>query len=443
MTGWPALAPFRTRSFRYQWLADLGTAWALEMELLILGWYVLVESGSVAWLTLFGALMYVGTLLSPLMGTLGDRIGLRRVLATMRLCYALLAGVILWLAATGRLQPSLVLGVAFLAGLLKPTDIGLRTALVSASVPPAQLVAAMGVSRTTQDSARIGGALAGAGFMASLGMVSAYVVITTLYLLGAALTLKSAATRGALAAGGGSAGTAKTTGTTGRDESAASAATPAPPPAAAGPSSPWRDLKEGLQHVWFTPQLRAAMLLAALVNLCAFPLSGGLMPYIARDVFGLDQQGLGWLVASYAGGALMGSLTLSTLGARLHPARTMLLTCVLWHLCLLGLTLPVGVPVAMGLYMAAGLNQSLSMISLSVILLRTSEARFRGRVMGARMLAIYTLPVGLLVAGALIPIIGFRALVGVYVGSGLLLTGAIAWLWRHELLPRQARANIR
>ncbi|MBL8347825.1 MAG: MFS transporter [Rubrivivax sp.] len=427
MTGWPALAPFRTRSFRYQWPADLGTAWALEMELLILGWYVLVESGSVAWLTLFGALMYVGTLLSPLMGTLGDRIGLRRVLAAMRLCYALLAGVILWLAATGRLQPSLVLGVAFLAGLLKPTDIGMRTALVSASVPPAQLVAAMGISRTTQDSARVGGALAGAGFMASLGMVSAYVVITTLYLLGAALTLKSAAARGALGTGDGSATTA----------------TPAPPPAAAGLSSPWRDLKEGLQHVWFTPLLRAAMMLAALVNLCAFPLSGGLMPYIARDVFRLDQQGLGWLVASYAGGALMGSLTLSALGSRLRPARTMLLTCVLWHLCLLGLTLPVGVPVAMGLYMAAGLNQSLSMISLSVILLRTSEARFRGRVMGARMLAIYTLPVGLLVAGALIPWIGFRALVGVYVGTGLLMTGAIAWVWRRELLPRRAPANVR
>ncbi len=121
----------------------------------------------------------------------------------------------------------------------------------------------------------------------------------------------------------------------------------------------------------------------------------------------------------------------------------MLLTCVLWHLILLGLTLPVGVPVAMALYMAAGLNQSLSMISLSVILLRTSEVRFRGRVMGARMLAIYTLPVGLLVAGALIPWIGFRALVGVYVGTGLVMTGAIAWVWRRELLPRRAPANVR
>lgn len=403
---WPALAPFRTRSFRYQWPADLGTAWALEMETLILGWYVLVESGSVVMLTLFGALMYVGTLLAPLMGTLADRLGLRRVLATMRLAYALLASSILWLAATGRLEPSLVLGVAFVVGLIKPSDIGMRTALVSASVPSAHLVAAMGISRTTQDSARIGGALAGAGFMASQGMVSAYVAITILYVLGAWFTWSSGARQ------------------------------PAP---VAGAASPWHDLKEGLQHVWHTPQLRAAMLLAALVNLCVFPLSGGLMPYIARDVFLLDQRGLGWLVASFAFGALLGSVSLSAIGPRLHPARTMLLACALWHLSLLCLAWPVSLPIAMALYLVAGLNQSLSMVSLAILLMRSSEERFRGRVMGVRMLAIYTLPLGLLAAGALIPVIGFRGLVGLYVGLGLLMTASIAWVWRRELLSSPAQ----
>jgi len=394
------------------------------METLILGWYVLAESGSVALLTLFGALMYGGTLLSPLMGTLGDRLGLRRVLATMRLSYALLAGVILWLAAAGRLEPPLVLLVAFVVGLIKPSDIGLRTALVSAAVPPAHLVAAMGISRTTQDSARIGGALAGAGVMASLGIVSAYVAITALYGIGSLLTMKSGS-----APGGSATSAASTPG-----PSVSSASSPAR-------SSPWQDLKDGLRHVWSTPALRAAMMLAALVNLCAFPLTGGLMPYIARDVFQLDQQGLGWLVASFAGGALAGSVALSAFGARLPPARTMLLSCALWYLCLLGLALPPSVPIAMVLFMAAGLNQSLSMVSLAVLLLRISHARFRGRVMGVRMLAIYTLPIGLLAAGALIPAVGFRTLVVAYVGLGLLLTASIAWVWRRELLPRSAPAN--
>lgn len=48
-------------------------------------------------------------------------------------------------------------------------------------VPPMQLVAAMGISRTTGDSAGIGGAWAGAGFVASLGLPSAYGVIVAAY----------------------------------------------------------------------------------------------------------------------------------------------------------------------------------------------------------------------------------------------------------------------
>jgi hypothetical protein len=48
------LAPFRVRSFRFQWPADLATSWAIEMETLILGWYILVETGSVLMLTWYG-----------------------------------------------------------------------------------------------------------------------------------------------------------------------------------------------------------------------------------------------------------------------------------------------------------------------------------------------------------------------------------------------------
>ena len=439
-SGGSALAPFRTRSFRFQWPADLCTAWALEMETLILGWYVLVESGSVMLLTAFGALMYVGTLVSPMLGMLGDRFGLRRVLTAMRLSFALFASLILALAALHRLDPMWVLGVAFFAGLIKPTDIGLRTALVSAAVPAQHLMAAMSISRTTQDSARIGGALAGAGFMATLGMVSAYVVIAALYLLGALLTWRAGGPQRGAAAASLSASGSGSTSSSGPGSGSGSVEWVL---RAAAKASPWRDVKEGLQHVWQTPRLRAAMVLAALVNLTAFPLTGGLMPYMARDVFGLDQQGLGWLVASFASGALLGSLWLGVWGRNLRPARTMVLTAATWYLSLLGFALPITVPVAMALLLGAGMAQSLSMVTLSIILLRTSDERFRGRVMGARMLAIYTLPLGLLAAGWLIPAVGYQVMVGLYVALGLLLLAVIVGVWRHELWPSNARANIR
>ena len=88
--------------------------------------------------------------------------------------------------------------------------------------------------------------------------------------------------------------------------------------------SPWRDLKEGLAYVWSTPILLAMMWLAFLVNLTAFPLLNGLLPYVAKDVYRTDQTGLGYLVASFAAGALLGSIVLSQRRRRIPPARMMI-----------------------------------------------------------------------------------------------------------------------
>ena len=89
------LAAFRVRSFRFQWSADLLTSWAFEMETLILGWYVMVNTGSVLLLTVFGSLQFLGTLAAPMFGVLGDRLGGRAMLCAMRAIYAALAALLM------------------------------------------------------------------------------------------------------------------------------------------------------------------------------------------------------------------------------------------------------------------------------------------------------------------------------------------------------------
>ena len=178
-----------------------------------------------------------------------------------------------------------------------------------------------------------------------------------------------------------------------------------------------------------------------LVNLTAFPFTSGLMPYVARNVFQLDQRGLGWLMASFATGALLGSLFLSLRGGRVQPARTMLAACATWHLSLLGFVLSLTAPLAMLFLLAAGFSQSTSMLALSIILLRSSGERLRGRIMGLRMMAIYTLPIGLLIAGAMIPRIGYVLTTTIMLLGGPVLTGACATIWRRDLLPRDAPGN--
>ncbi len=408
------LAPFSVRAFRFQYPADLLTSWGIEMEILILNWYVLVETGSVFLLTVFAALQYGGTLLAPMIGTVADRFGHRLVLAAMRGAYASLASAMLVLAASGTLRPVHVFVICFLTGLLRPSDLGIRNALLAETMPPDKLTSGMGVSRTTSDSARIGGALAGAGLVAGFGMATAYAVIALLYGSGLTLTLLSGPLRraGRLAVG-------------------------------AARSSPWSELRDGMVFVWQTPCLLAAMWLAYLVNMTAFPITGGLLAYVAKDVFGIGQTGLGTLTASFAFGALLGSLTVSALGHRLRPARTMVITAVIWHALLLAFVHMPDANTGRLVLIAAGFVQSLSMVLLAIMLLHVAGERFRGRVMGVRMMAIYGMPVGLLGAGVLTGRIGFLATADLYCVGGILLTVAIAAYWRRDIWPAQARGNAR
>src|SRR5258708_12271607 len=62
------------------------------------------------------------------------------------------------------------------------------------------------------------------------------------------------------------------------------------------------------------PRMRAAMWIAFLANLTAYPISNGLLPYIVRAIYGAEQTALGYLSASFAIGSLIGSMALSLTG---------------------------------------------------------------------------------------------------------------------------------
>jgi MFS family permease len=206
--------------------------------------------------------------------------------------------------------------------------------------------------------------------------------------------------------------------------------------------SPMRDLKEGIAYVWTTPRMRAAIWIAFLANLTAYPLSNGLLPYIAREIYGTNQTGLGYLSASFAGGSLVGSIVLSLIGG-IRVARLMIGATVMWYAALLLFAQMQSVPAAIACLVLAGFAQSLTMISIAVILMRTASEHFRGRVMGVRMLAIYSLPLGLMAAGSLIGEIGFAVTATLYAATGLALMLAIVLHWRADLWHVHAPANAK
>jgi len=388
------------------------------METLILSWYVLVETRSVLMLTLYASLQYVGTLLAPIFGVTGDRIGHRNLLCAMRATYAALATTLMALTFTGVLTPVNVLVIAALMGLVRPSDLGVRATLVGETMPADRLMGAMSIQRTTQDSARIAGALTGAGLVATLGMGSAYLVVVSLYAASFVLTLKA-----------GDVGSAQ------RPAVFDSNISPRP--------SPWRDLKAGVAYVWTTPQLLGVMCIAFLVNLTAYPLVNGLLPYVAKAIYLTDQTGLGYLLASFACGALLGSIVLSRIGHAIRPGRMMIVFCATWYAMVMvfaQMQSPVGGIPAL---MLAGLAQSLCMVPMSAMLLRNTRAQFRGRVMGIRMLMIYGVPIGLLTSGPLIGRFGYHTTATLYCAIGLAFTLLIAVCWRADLWRLEALANTR
>ena len=381
----------------------------------MLGWYIMVQTGSVLLLTVLASLQYVGTLIAPVLGMVGDRIGHRDLLAAMRLAYTAFSATIMTLALTDHLAPLNVMIIVSIMGVIRPSDIGMRGALLADIMPSELLVGAISLARTTQDSARIAGALTGAALFAALGIGFVYAAIACFYLTAAILML--CLTRPVKSS-----------------RAAAHLANDIPSPTLL------RDLKEGIVYAWSGPGMRAALCVAFLANLTAFPLTNGLLPYVARDIFHTDQTGLGYLSASFAVGSLIGSITLSLAGG-VRIARLLIGATLAWYAMLLVFVEIRTMPVAMACLVLAGIAQSMSMISAAVMLMRNASAHLRGRVMGVRMMVVYGLPLGLLAAGSLIDLIGYSATGTLYAAAGFFAMVAIALHWRADLWPLHAPAN--
>ena len=409
----PALAPFQVRSFRYQWPADLLTSWAFEMEGVILGWFVLVSTGSVLALAVFGSLQFLGTLISPLFGMAGDRIGNRNLLCLMRAAYVAVSASLAALFLSGLAAPVPVFVLATIMGLVRPSDITMRNLLVGETMPADYLMRAMGVSRTTADSARVVGALSGATLVALVGSGPAYLVVCLTYAASLSLTFNVGIRRLRVLA----------------DEPARSA--------------PLRALREGFAYVWSKPDMRALMLLAFLVNFAAYPIISSLLAYVAKDVYGLGQTGLGWLIACFAAGALAGSIAISTHGSHIRPARAMLVAATLWFACNFAFSW-IETPLwGEAVLFVAGTIQSFCMVPMAVLLLRSADPAFRGLVMGVRMLAVYGMGIGLLMSGPLVEHLGFAATGSLYSVLGIVFTVLIAFHWRDHLWDASSVANAR
>ena len=386
------LAPFSVRSFRYQWGSDVTTSSGFEMENLILGWFVLVETGSPFLLAVVAALQYGGTLLAPGLGVVADRVSRRTMILLLRAAYALIAGTAAGLGLAGWLEPWHAFVIAGLGGFLRPLDFMIRFSLVADTIPPRLLVNASGFQRLTMDAPRIVGALAGAGIMAAFGVGPAYAGVAAFYLLATLIGIGIA-----------------------------------PPPlsrtdlpAGSAGSRFAAEFGRGLAYIRASGIIRYTLFLALLANLLAYPSVMGLLPVVAKVMYGVDENGLAQLISALAAGALLASTVIAFARPR-SPATVMAIGLAAWLALVAVLAFTDTHAFGMAVLAAIGFAQSLAMISMGAVLLMVTAAAYRGRVMGVRMLAVYGNPVGLLLGGALIEWMGVRFQIAAFAAAGLVL----------------------
>ena len=193
--------------------------------------------------------------------------------------------------------PVPVFVLATVMGLVRPSDITLRNLLVGETMPAELLMRAMGVSRTTADSARVVGALSGAGLVAVLGSGLAYVVVCVVYAASLALTLNVGIRRVRVL---------------GEDGIAVAAC------ARCGRASPMSGRRPtcGRDAAGLPDELRRLSVRRLAAGLCR---QGHLRPRPDRP--GLADRLL-------RGRRAAGSIALSTHGARIRPARTMIVGAI-------------------------------------------------------------------------------------------------------------------
>ena len=387
---------FRYRNYRFLWSSDGIVGWSLEIEFLVLGWFILVESGSPFFVGLMGSLRYIGTLLAPLYGLIGDRYNRSRILLVIRVSFSTIAIVVLVLSLVGSVQIWHIFVAMTLSGSLRIFDGVTSQSMVAEIVPRAWLSNAISLSRITKNTAHIGAAVLGSRLLQTSGLGPSYAVIAVLHLIGSILTYPIRLER---------CGQPFTVGLI-------------------------KGMKQGTIYVWRHDKIPGILFLAFVVNMTAFPISTGLLPVIARDLYDAGPQGLATIAASIAIGALAAAVLLAWNNPTPKTGRILFTSIGCWYLLLLVLVNVDDYLLALFILLAIGFSTSFCMIFMHSLLLRVTSTRYVGRVIGYRGMAIYGLPIGLFCGGLIAETIGVRAAITTNAILGLALTLFAGIRWR-------------
>lgn len=379
----------RVGSFRRLWLGSVGFGSAQQMEMLVLGWWILEVTDNPLLVGLMGGFRFWPSLIAPFGGVLVDRVDRRAILIVVQALVALAGCAMLALAWTGRLEVWHAFALTLFNGTARTVDNATRQVAISDLLPRKRLISGMALNQAANNGTAIVAPLIGGFLYNRLGVTSGFAAIAALYLLGVFATWSL----------------------------------PALPVARKAGESVWRKLIEGLDFVRRDQVIAALMLMAAIANLCGYTLGFGMLPVFARDVLGTNSEGLGVMTSAVGAGSLAGSLILGSIRGVGHRGRFVIGMMFVWMVVLVLFAVSRSFVVSLALLALVGAAGSLSMSTVAAMLMDGAPMAIRGRVMGVRVFVIVTLPIATTTAGALTGGLGAPLTLALIAGIGAALTG--------------------
>jgi MFS family permease len=173
-------------------------------------------------------------------------------------------------------------------------------------------------------------------------------------------------------------------------------------------SNPFSAIREGVSYSIHQPLIRVLLIYAGVTSVFGWSYTT-IMPYIARNSFGVDAAGLGYFYAAAGIGALFSVILVSGWGNKLNPLLFILGGNGLFCASVTLFTFTTHMYSALFFLFLSGVGL-LSMFSMmNTIIQQTVEDRFRGRVMSIYMIMFMgMMPLGSLQIGFLTEHLGYQ-----------------------------------
>ena len=408
--SWPGFRVFRHRDFRLLLIAAFLSFPGAQVQMVAQGAYVFHLNGRT---TDLGLVAFFGmipvTLLSPIMGVVVDLWDRKKILIWVSLLMAALAA---WNAATlafGHGDKPLtllqILFVACLGGIMQTMEMPSRQTVVREVVGEKDLASAIPLQAMTFNMARIVGPSIGGLLTAAVGYAVCFWINAVSYvgIMFAVLSIKT-------------------------DLRPATKRV-----------QPIKDLIfEGMLYTFRNQSLKILFVMEGTLSLFGIPYIFQ-MPAIAKQMFNLDEAGLGMCYTSIGIGAFIGLVTLA--GISLKPIKTKLVGSAMgtFAVCLVLLSLVRWTPLAFFLMSVIGSSAIMQFNTTNALFQMLSPDRLRGRVLSMHMWAISGLaPIGNLWMGLAGDQIGLRSTLII---GGILVSAGAVWAFTRRRLLQEPPVN--